>query len=358
MGRIHSIQYLRAIAALMVVTLHMGKRLSEDLPDALVHWLPLGNAGVDIFFVISGFIMWSVGNRRHPDPADFLLHRVIRVAPPYWIATFLWLGLMVAAGYQWITITPDHVLKSLAFIPHYSPTFPAQAWPVLVPGWTLIFEMFFYVVFAAVLTLPQRMRMGGLVAGLGGCVAMGAVLSPQAAWAVTYSSPLLLEFLGGCLVARLWIARPGGVARNLAVLAAGIAILLTFGTGVDPLSHLDRTLVWGSAGILIVSGTAGLGASMPQLPLLERLGDGSYAIYLFHLLLVLPLTEAWNRLPMIPHSAPMALLYLAATLAAVSALGLAIYTYVERPLQRVLTARLTSPRTGQTRLPRRWSARW
>ncbi|ETX27235.1 acyltransferase family protein [Roseivivax isoporae] len=335
MNRIHAIQYLRALAALAVVALHTGKRAAESLPEGAVLWLPLGNAGVDLFFVISGFIMWSIGHYTQPAPGPFLLRRAFRVAPPYWIATLAWLGLVTAAGYDWITVTAGHVAASLAFVPHYSPTFGDQVWPVLVPGWTLNYEMFFYLAFAACLFVPARHRLMALVGLLGTLVVLGALLAPRAAIAATYTSPLLLEFLGGCLVAALWLRAPGGIARNAAVLAAGIAVLLLFGRGVDPDDHAQRTLVWGTAGVLIVSGTLGLGTLIPRLPRLERLGDASYAIYLFHLLLVVPAAEVWQRLPQL-HSAPGAALFVVLTMALVIWMGLAIFHYVERPLQRRL----------------------
>ncbi|MBE9637071.1 acyltransferase family protein [Salipiger mangrovisoli] len=340
MKRIHSIQYLRAIAALSVVALHTGKRAGESLPGPVHDALPLGNAGVDLFFVISGFIMWSISRRSESDPVDFLLRRAVRVAPTYWIATLAWVAFVTLVGYSWITVTLPHLLRSLAFVPHYSPTFPDEVWPVLVPGWTLTFEMFFYAMFAATLLIPDRLRLGALPLAMGCLVLLGFALQPQAAWAKTYTSPLLLEFVGGCLVAALWSRAPGGMARNVCVLAAGVAILCLFGLDVDVRDHLHRTVIYGSASVLIVSGFAGLGDALPKMPLLERLGDASYSIYVFHMLMVLPLAELWQRNDVLPKTGLTAVLFVLVTMFVVCSAGLWLFRTVETPLNRTLSGLL------------------
>ncbi|GAA6210039.1 acyltransferase [Cognatishimia sp. WU-CL00825] len=335
MNRVYTIQYLRALAALAVVALHAGKRVQEALPDMVTTGLSLGHAGVDLFFVISGFIMWSISHNKPSDPIGFLLRRLIRIAPPYWVAILVWVAVVSVLNYNWITVTTPHVLGSLAFFPHYSPTFETRIWPVLVPGWTLTYEMFFYLVFAAALLVATKQRLGLLVALFLGLVGAGFWLDPNQAWAVTYTSPLLLEFLGGCLIAELWKRRPGSVARNLLLLLAGFGLLITFGTHVDDADLAHRALVFGGPAVLITLGAVGLGRRVPHLPWLERLGDASYAIYLFHLFLLVPMGEAWTRLPGL-HSTPAAFGFIVLTLVLVCFMGLAIYKYGEHPLQKTL----------------------
>jgi exopolysaccharide production protein ExoZ len=131
-----SIQYLRAFAALSVLLFHITQRGS--------HGVTVGAAGVDVFFVISGFIMATITNARVITPFEFLRDRLVRIAPAYWIVT-LFLVLLAAAvplSFPTFTAPAYHLLFSLAFIPHTDPL--GGSFPVLVPSWTLNYEMFFY----------------------------------------------------------------------------------------------------------------------------------------------------------------------------------------------------------------------
>jgi Acyltransferase family len=112
--RIVSIQYLRALAALAVVVFHAD-------PNAFT-----GQAGVDIFFVISGYIMWMIA-RSEPTILNFISARVTRIVPLYWLATMI-MSLHLHAP-------ADAVAKSMLFIPFIGEQ--GRIWPVLVPGWTL-----------------------------------------------------------------------------------------------------------------------------------------------------------------------------------------------------------------------------
>lgn len=336
MSRVYTIQYLRALAALAVVTLHASKRVHDSLPEAMTSVFSLGHAGVDLFFVISGFIMWSISRGKAQDPVGFLLRRAIRVVPPYWIAILVWVAITSILNYDWITVTPSHVLQSMAFIPHFSPTFSERIWPVLVPGWTLNYEMFFYLIFAGVLLVRPQQRMMTLCVLLCGFVAVGAFLMPSQAWAITYSSPLLLEFLGGCLVAELWKQWPGSVGRNIVLLVLGCALFAYFGPGVDDTDLLQRAVFFGGPALLITAGAVGLSAHIPHIPWLERLGDASYAIYLFHLFLLVPLGEIWIRIPQL-HTPFTALGFILCSLILICLMGLSLYRYVEQPLQKLLT---------------------
>lgn len=351
MHKIHTIQYLRALAALAVVALHASNRVGADLPAGAGGWFGLGHAGVDLFFVISGFIMWSIGRDTRHGPAGFMLRRAIRVAPPYWIATLTWVLLAAGAGLSWVDLSAPHVLKSLAFVPHYNPEFPDRIWPVLVPGWTLSYEMFFYLVFACALALSAVWRLPALVAALLLLTLAGVVLGPERAWLVVYTSPLLLEFLGGCLVAELWRRAPGGAGRNLLVTGLGVVLLLVLGPGVSSEDLWARTLGFGLPAILLVSGCAGLDRHLRPVALPERLGDASYAIYLFHIPVLTLVHAFWARLPG-TEGTGAALGFVVLFLVLMSGIGLWLFRYLERPMQRRLNG-LLLPRPGGLNLARR-----
>ena len=96
-----------------------------------------GGAGVDLFFIISGFIIWTVSVEKSPQPAIFMLHRVIRVVPVYWIVMFAMVmrAILAPSAFSRLMVQPSHVLLSMAFIPHADPT--GLPYPLLAVGWTL-----------------------------------------------------------------------------------------------------------------------------------------------------------------------------------------------------------------------------
>jgi exopolysaccharide production protein ExoZ len=145
---LNSIQYLRAVAAVMVPYHHARARLPgiyEVLPN------PLGGAGVDLFFVISGFIMVITTAGRGSRPGDFMLRRIARIVPSYWFyTTALALFIVAMPGVLNLSVTLPHYLESIFFVPHVSRdnqlsfcTGERSLQPLLQPGWTLNFEMFF-----------------------------------------------------------------------------------------------------------------------------------------------------------------------------------------------------------------------
>ncbi|MCI5042829.1 MAG: acyltransferase [Donghicola eburneus] len=333
--KLHSIQYLRALAALAVVGLHASKRVEDQLPEAAIPLFQLGHAGVDLFFVISGFIIWFIGRGSQQDPATFLMRRVLRIAPMYWGATLLWLLMVQATGAGWISITPEHVIQSLTFIPHFNATFPERIWPVLIPGWTLNYEMFFYLVFASMLILPERQRLLAIVFAMLGLVSFGMVTLPSSALAQAYTSPMLLEFAAGCLVAELWFRAQGGPLRNVLMIGLGVSLFAIYGPGVAESDHWSRALFFGIPAALVLSGVVGLGAAIPAMPRLEQLGDASYAIYLFHVILLVPAERIWSMLPAL-HGSQSGFVFIAVYLAMTCVIGVWIFDRVETPMQRSL----------------------
>src|SRR5437764_3885196 len=140
---------LRGIAASMVVFVHLDvqlKRLGYASYDA--SWL---GSGVDIFFVISGFIMWvSVERRPGMSAGEFFGNRLMRIVPLYWLVSAGVLCITFAAPQllHSTVFNAPHALASFLFLPARHPL-TGEFWPLLVPGWTLNYEMLFYLLFAA-----------------------------------------------------------------------------------------------------------------------------------------------------------------------------------------------------------------
>jgi exopolysaccharide production protein ExoZ len=297
-----SIQYLRALAALAVVAFHSERAA------------PLGQAGVDVFFVISGFIMWMV-TTKPVGPGEFLWHRLVRIVPLYWIAT------LIMAAHQ--HAEPLDIIQSLLFWPYHDAH--GQLWPILVQGWTLNFEMLFYLLFAATLLMPRRARLPALTAALCGLSAIGLLLQPQDAALHSYTSPLLIEFLAGvCISALVQRGMVPTLRMAVAMLAMGaVGFMLSLG---DYTPELWRFLVWGIPGALVVWGAVSveLRVGLPAIKPLKLLGDSSYSIYLFHPFVLKTVAR--------PLASFAAVIPVAGVMLAGAGIGVVAYYVLERPI--------------------------
>lgn len=314
-----SIQYLRAVAAIMVVGLHAGHGVDGLYPG--FSNFEVGHAGVDIFFVISGFIMLNatIGS----SPGEFLRRRFIRIWPLYAIATL--------ATYAFFTrfdpgairaYDASDLIQSLAFIPHDSPRAPGNAWPFLIPGWTLNYEMFFYVIFAIGIWTHRRFSTTAII--ILAFMAVGFLIRPTDLALKTYTNPLMLEFLAGMAIARCGDQLPKMAIGMLPLGCVGLFFV-----------HVDsgmRFITMGVPAMMIVAGAIALEnrVTLPYLRWLKSLGDASYAIYLFQ---IIALTMATMALWHLPIRGPlqivvMILLSVGGSVAA----GLIAHSYLERPI--------------------------
>jgi exopolysaccharide production protein ExoZ len=272
MNKLHGVQYLRAIAALGVVIFHAAERSGG-------HFV-IGAAGVDVFFVVSGFIMWTISQRRPVSPLDFFRDRLRRIVPAYWLASAaMVLGGLVGA-FPNLTLTAGHVLGSFFFIPHHSPN-GGEIWPVLVQGWTLNYEMFFYAVFAITLFIRKEVRLIFLSGIFLFLVGAGLAFRFENPLLVTYTNPALIEFALGLVIGKFWLAgkmpSPGAGIALIAIAVCGFAVVGVTYSGFNP-------FVLGPLAGLLLVGTLALEKAklMPRSKWATYAGDGSYMIYLWH----------------------------------------------------------------------------
>lgn len=298
---IRPIQYLRAIAALMVVWHHSVGQIPETLEFIR---LPLwGVYGVDLFFMISGFIMLVTTWDKPIAPMEFMEHRIKRIVPLYWAATLLIVVIAVISPniFKNFKFDTASVFKSLFFIPYNSLAEPGYTYPLVVQGWTLNFEMFFYALFAATLLLRKGWRVPVMVSTLVVLVASGFIFHPTSLALQVYTNYRLLEFGAGMTMGWLWVVKP----------------------------HPRRD---------------------DRYPLLSALGDASYSIYLSHKFTLGALRVAWIHI--VPSATMTSSIILMAVSLAVSAgVGLLCYRFVERPLtkwisKRRLVVRIEVPAEG------------
>jgi exopolysaccharide production protein ExoZ len=263
MQHLKSIHYLRAIAAIMVVIFHIFSNIEFMRPNVeKVYWL---RGGVDIFFVISGYVMVKSTENRDISPAYFIVQRAKRIVPMYWIATFATITMMQVDG-QW-----NFKLMSFLFIPAMHPDFPLMQ-PIVEPGWTLNYEMFFYAIFALSLLTQQAHRFAAIAFSFTLLVLLG-LTSEWPDIFEFYSRPIIIEFLLGMALANYKIKMP--------MIAAPIGFFLMF--GMQSL-QLERVFSLGLPAMLIVSGSLSTEKHLPHWKIANLLGSASYSIYLFHLL--------------------------------------------------------------------------
>lgn len=332
-GELLSIQYMRAIAAIGVLSFHAAQRAGSDFG--------IGAAGVDVFFVISGFIMWVISARKPLRPTAFLARRAARIVPLYWLVTLVVAGTALAAPSLFPNLRPTfaHVVKSLLFYPHSDPV--GVVAPLIVPGWTLNYEVFFYGVFAVSLLTALRVRPLVLTAMLGLLVLVGKIAHPSNAVGATYTSPLLLEFLSGVWLGKAWTDHrlPGPAFGFIGVaLGSGMIVIVTLsGLAIEPV----RIFAWGLPSLLIVAGAVSLDRAglVADWPILKFLGDASYSIYLVH---GLALSVAARLLAIAGIDWAPALLI--AGVAGGLGAGSACYLLVEKPLLRFFHHAARRPR--------------
>ncbi|HWP17032.1 MAG TPA: acyltransferase [Xanthobacteraceae bacterium] len=336
-----SIQVLRAVAAIGVLTLHTANEKVSFLGGAPApgNNFLLGAAGVDLFFVISGFVMVYSSEflfGRADGPARFFLRRLARIAPLYWAVTIaIILYIYAAHGAQlWAIYSPASLAASFLFWPY--PRLDGLAFPVHLLGWTLNYEMFFYAVFAAAILLPRRVAVAAVCVIFAVLVAIGRYHTlplPFSFWANT----IILEFCYGMLIAALY--REGVRLPPLAVWALGLAAIAGYAAAAVPTSEW-RVLFWGLPGAALVAACAlsqktwHPGAAGRFFGLL---GDASYSLYLVHPL-TFPLVR-WT-IGRLFVGTDAGWVYAAIAWLAAIAASVACYLMFERPITRALQRRL------------------
>jgi exopolysaccharide production protein ExoZ len=330
-GELISVQYLRAFAALSVLITHV---LQWPLSEGNFGLLKTGRMGVEVFFVISGFIMTMIAGDGTFKPQQFLGRRALRIVPAYWAATLLITALALAMPSQFRTTVPtiEGLIKSLTFIPSQDPKAP-----LLLLGWTLDYEAFFYVVFASLFFLGSEIRTVVLCGLFAVLVAIGLYLPNPSHVEAFYTSMSLIGFCFGALVAQAY--RHGlitsGVWMRRATVAAMLILLAAF--YVVPWDNADRAplpvhllMTVTAVSIVLVGLQTEVAGRLPRMATLKYLGDASYSLYLFHLFAVAAVWAVARHV--LDVQQPLA--YLACALVAIVAgtsFGLICHHLVERP---------------------------
>lgn len=309
-----SIQYLRAFAALLVV-LHHTRNPHPWLFNPLEHFHGFAK-GVDIFFVISGFIMAAIGSRE--TPKDFARKRLIRVAPIYWLAT----GLVLIQIARKDGLNDDLMMRfvmSILFIPHHDPN--GDIFPILIPGWTLNYEMFFYGIFCVSLFSKKPIR--NTFIALLALTGIGLLTGSDNPIYATYTSTKLTEFAAGLLI---------GANRHKIAEHPSMAILLPIGLVLLFTSKNWALTTLSSA--MIVAAALAAEKHIPSVPAIKTLGDASYLIYISHHFTVGIFQKIWSKLPLDGPTQFYTLMLF--TLVASCVIGVIGHFTIEKPLTKSL----------------------
>jgi exopolysaccharide production protein ExoZ len=333
---LNSLQILRAIAAVLIVLAHMYPNLMAFGGDknAIPNFI-FGAIGVDIFFVLSGFIMVYTSDQLFGSTkasVQFFLRRLARVAPLYWIAT----SVILYNLYYLMHMPMDwgSVFASYAFFPYLRAD--GTTMPLLGVGWTLNYEMFFYLCFALALFFQRRLAVSLLTLLFCSLVTFRSFL-PEVlnVWMIgiiyefIFGAWLGLAFLEGIRIPR-W--------SSYVLIPAAIALMLT--TYLIDFQMNKRYAGWEIGATMIVAAVI-LVKSKPlsasKWKSLILLGDASYALYLFHAVLPHYLNMYITRF-FAPADYPYS--YVMVLLVASIIGALLIHLYLEKPLTNFLQKKL------------------
>jgi exopolysaccharide production protein ExoZ len=348
--KLPAVQMLRGIAAAMVVFHHIGGVIPAA--DAQRSWILrshltlIGGAGVDIFFVISGFIMLythgRVGGRR--EALSFLWKRALRIYPLYWLWTSVLI--LIAASHL---VAVNHVHGAGFFLWSYLliPVFNGFNFhPFLDQGWTLSFEMLFYLVFTVGIWLNLQKSLTSFLAGsLAAVLVLSHFLPAGSGVRYLFSNTLVVEFLFGVGVANVLLQTTETTSRRISHswLPAGLVVLgslLLLSTLFIPLASDDliqsswRFAFWGLPSSLIVAGFVFWNQRATS-SFLVFLGDASYSTYLVHTFALGAFLRFVTPRVGAPQLLPADLLLVGVAVATI-ALTLPTYRWVEKPLTSLL----------------------
>ena len=326
------IQLLRFVAAASVLFAHSLHQF-EGLK-------PVGVFGVDIFFVISGFIIFYITEK---DSSMFLIKRLVRIVPLYWAFTLLlaMVTLILPDLLKSARFDPVHILASLLFVPYWTET--TMFSPILKLGWTLNLEMLFYFIFFAAMRVSHKHR--GIIASVM-LIFLFVILNlldiDERSALKFYSASMWFEFIFGMCLAmslpRLRALRLSAVPLVCSLLVGGS--ILVYSDYVLESGRVYRVLYWGIPSIFVVASVILLegriqtfGAKFSSLSV--WLGEMSYPMYLIHIYVIVVI----HRLVFKDISAPLLVFVTLAVTLLCSHIATQLY---DLPIRRFLIKRVSA----------------
>jgi exopolysaccharide production protein ExoZ len=351
---LYHLQALRGLAASLVVVSHSAETLARHdlMSEDMAARLSLsGYFGVATFFIISGFIIYKTSRNSFGNlggASRFVLKRLIRIFPVYWIAT----ALFVLLSPHRAEITAGDIVWSLLLVPHQGIS-AAGLNPLVGQGWTLQYEMLFYMIFAAGLFFTRNIGTGLIVAALVALVAAGAAILPLSdiaeplTLAAYWTRPIILLFAAGIGLGLLQErVRPSfSVPYPFTLMLGLLGLWFAFSLGA-PLPESGHIrfpaviAVWGVCGLLVFVSVFGCKEEGLFEKAAEVFGDASYSVYLFHTFIL----SALLRLKLQDISP---VLFFVMAIIGANVLGYVMYRLVERPILRTFRGMLADTGAGR-----------
>ncbi len=343
--KLELIQVFRGLASVAVLLTHCGLIFDQNFSQPFLNNLfDFGGAGVDFFFVLSGFIIFYIHEKDIANPRkvkSFFIKRFIRVYPLYWLVLGLKIGTSLLVGYD-----PDIKARSLLEIFQAIVLFPQDrailSSSFLGVSWTLSFEVFFYVIFGLAILFPKRVMIPligvWLIGSFSSLVGLSP-LPPDSMLQTFWFSPLNVEFALGCWAA--YLVRHHQFSRGQRIFSVGlfllsIAIALEIYTSTHGLPRIpiSPVIAYGIPCWVLIIGAVTLESerTVRVSPILSAIGNASYSIYLVHgffinnLSKVLRVNSTVLQTPWLLNMSGIVI----STIALVLSYG--VYKYVEKPM--------------------------
>ncbi|WP_426173159.1 acyltransferase family protein [Massilia sp. TWR1-2-2] len=282
-----SLQILRAVAAWTVVYHHVVQLYFRGQTHSSIETLfaKYGDLGVDIFFVLSGFVMHFAATKTKKAAGSFLIDRIFRIAPVYWFYSFLLIACMLffPQAFAFTDYTAKTLASSLLFIPHLNPS-GLGLYPVLTVGWTLNFEMFFYVSLALCMAITAK-RFFTLL-----CIVflvLPIVYPSTMVYGSIASSFMLYEFLAGFCLALAWTSRTGErflTKHHRLAMLLGVSAVVG-GAWFLIFKHIKLPIAVSAVALALLCERF-LDVKSAWVGKIVRLGDESYSTYLAHVIVI------------------------------------------------------------------------
>lgn len=324
---INSIQLLRAVAAIMVVMYHITIKAGQYHNDSFA-WFHIGEFGVDLFFIISGFIMCYTTAQRQITFGRFMVDRVKRIIPLYWIMTTVALVVfLIAPGMVNSSGGETSIFASYTLIPNGDKL-------LVQNGWTLSYEFLFYLLFAGCLMAAASGRnLLYTTVAIAIFALAGLVFDPQNPTLAFITDMVLIEFALGMLAFRLLYQRQHSLLFSSLMLGIGLAMLLWQNyTGVH-YTWMGRLLNGGIPMFFVFVGFVSLeryiaAAQFPLKSALMVAGDASYSIYLIHPFTLSASAKLANKFQLSSNSLVFSTILLSTSIIA----GVMAYWFIEKPV--------------------------
>jgi len=335
-AKLLTLQVLRAVAANLVVLQHLNQ-FETKYAGGPIPFVQYGDIGVDLFFVISGFVMVAVAGR-DVGTMQFLSRRATRIYPTWWLASLITLGIAAAfPGVVHGSFEQISMWRSFLLVGDQRP-------PVIMSGWTLVHEMYFYVVFAAILALRAPPLAGVVIWSL-------IILGVAATWPQyvmtspvlqVVTSPLTFEFIMGVVIGVLWlkgrtpyayIVGIFGIIALMGTIPTHYYLIANMGSIMEsPNYPIWRIFLFGLPMALILYASVAYERSASSRPpvFLVAIGDWSYSIYLFHFMVLSAVARA-VLLAFPDRGALASIILFIVGFAACNIAGAVVYVLFERP---------------------------